>query len=367
MKTKQVLSVQGMHCAGCETIIEEALVAIPWVNQVAADFPDSKVKVEFDDSKIKIEDICRIIEAKGYQIQNPLNIGKRRDTGAIIRKTLVFIITLGLIVGLYYLMQGTRDLWHKYSLPALDARASEGMVFMVGLISGLHCIGMCGNFVMGYTAKDALNRRPSLPSHLVYGIGKTLSYALFGAIFGFLGSVLKITPLISAISTGMAGLFLVFFGLSMLNVWAPLKRLRFRQPQGMAQFASKQQQKSRSPFFIGFFSGFLLGCGPLQAMYVMAAGLGDPLAGAKTLALFGLGTLPALFSFGFLVRLLSASSIRRFLQLSGVFLVVMGAIMLNNSLLRSQSGYDARSVLHKCFPDYIEPNKIEPTATHHCH
>ncbi len=367
MKTKQILSVQGMHCSGCETIIEDALSSLAWVNRVKANFPDSKVKVEFENSKIGIDEICNVIKEKGYQIQSPARVSNVSDTAGKIRKILVFVITLGLVIGVYYLMQGTRELWQHYSLPALDARASEGMIFMVGLISGLHCIGMCGNFVMGYTTKDAQNHRPSLPSHIFYGLGKTLSYALFGALFGFLGSLFKISPLLSSISTGVAGLFLVIFGLSMLNVWAPLKRMRLRQPQGMARFAIKQRQQTHSPFFIGFFSGFLIGCGPLQAMYVMAAGLGEPLAGAKTLILFGLGTLPALFSFGYLVRLLSVSSIHRFLQLSGCFLVIMGLIMLNNSLLRADSGYDARSMLHSTFPEYVAANEVNPGARYHCH
>jgi len=167
---------------------------------------------------------------------------------------------------------------------------------------------------------------------------------MFGALFGFLGSLISITPFIQGITNLVAGVFLFLFGLNMLNVFAILKHIRIKQPKSVAHFAIEQRQRSRSPFFIGFFTGFLLGCGPLQAMYVMAAGSSDPWVGAKILTLFGLGTLPALWSFGYLTRLFSAVTTQRFFQLSGVILIFIGLMMLNKGLMRTHSGYDFKSI-----------------------
>src|SRR5512134_498499 len=47
----------------------------------------------------------------------------------------------------------------------------------------------------------------------------------------------------------------------------------------------------RSPLVIGLLNGLMLGCGPLQAMYIMAAGTGSAQEGATMLFFFGLGTL----------------------------------------------------------------------------
>ncbi len=241
----------------------------------------------------------------------------------------------------------SRKIWHQFSLPEIDSQLSDGMIFIVGLITGLHCIGMCGGFVINYTAKDTEQGQSSYLSHFLYGIGKTLSYAMFGAFFGFVGSIVSITPFIKGVSAICAGLFLIVFGLNMLNIFAPLKRFRFKQPEAMARFAIEKRRQSKSPFFIGFFSGFLLGCGPLQAMYVLAAGNGDPLQGAKILALFGLGTLPALLSFGLLTKVLSEKMTRRFLQASGIILLFIGSMMLNKGLIRTESGYDFKTVGEK--------------------
>ena len=56
-------------------------------------------------------------------------------------------------------------------------------LFLVGLLGGTHCIGMCGGIV-GALSLGATSR-PSL--HLAYNAGRILSYGVAGAIAGALG------------------------------------------------------------------------------------------------------------------------------------------------------------------------------------
>jgi len=143
----------------------------------------------------------------------------------------------------------------------------------------------------------------------------------------------------------------------MLGLFSALKHVHIKQPKSITHFAIEQRKRSRGPFFIGFFTGFLLGCGPLQAMYVMAAGSGDPLLGAKIMTLFGLGTLPALLSFGYLSRLFSAVTTRHFFQLSGVILIFIGVMMFNKGLIRIDSGDDSKSMEHKSITESEKQHK----------
>ncbi|RLA16693.1 MAG: heavy metal transport/detoxification protein [Gammaproteobacteria bacterium] len=336
MQNSKEITIKGMMCGGCESIIEEAVSEIEGVLEVKSDYPTGKCQVSFDNSMTSLENIHKIIEQKGYGIDL-----STANKGSIFIKISLSILAL---IGIVLLMVFSRKLWHQFSVPDISSQLSYSMIFIVGLITGLHCIGMCGSFVIGYTVKDAENGRSAYLSHVLYGTGKTLSYAMFGAIFGFIGSVVSITPFISGVSILLAGIFLIIFGLNTLNLFAALKRVRFKQPEAMARYANKKRRNSRSPFFIGFFSGFLLGCGPLQAMYIMAAGNGDPLEGAKFLAAFGLGTLPALLGFGMATRWLSGSMTQRISQISGVILIVMGSMMLNKGLMKTKSGYDFKSI-----------------------
>ena len=338
----KTLQVSGMVCGGCETAIEEALQTLTGVKAVKADYPKGQVTVNFEEESINLEAISQKIIETGYQV---IEASKANKSSVIIK---VFLSLLAL-AGIVALMFFSRQLWHQFSLPDVDSSLTNGMIFVTGLITGLHCVGMCGAFVINYTAKDTERNQSSYLSHFLYGLGKTLSYSLFGAFFGFIGSLISITPFIKGVSAIVAGTFLIIFGLNMLNVFAPLKRVRLTQPESVMRFAIKRRKQARSPFFIGFFTGFLLGCGPLQAMYVMAAGTSDPIQGAKILFFFGLGTLPALLSFGFIARLLTAQMTRRFLQTSGVILLFIGAMMLNKGLMRTQSGYDFMSLKHKAY------------------
>jgi sulfite exporter TauE/SafE len=129
----------------------------------------------------------------------------------------------------------------------------------------------------------------------------------------------------------------------------------------ISQITDRKRQGYSSPLFIGVFSGFIFGCGPLQAMYVMAAGNGDAFQGFVHLALFGLGTLPALFSFGLVSHLFTKTMTRRFLQASGIILIVLGSIMLYRGIIRSGSGNKPESGVVKscCRPSQVSFEKKE--------
>lgn len=86
-------------------------------------------------------------------------------------------------------------------------------------------------------------------------------------------------------------------------------------------------------------------CGPLQAMYVLAAGTGNPLQGAALLFLFGIGTLPMLIGFGVFTTTLAKAAAPVLVKIASVTVVGMGAVMLNRGLILTQSGYDLGSLV----------------------
>ena len=94
---------------------------------------------------------------------------------------------------------------------------SLGLLFLWGSLTGFHCVGMCGGFVVSYAAADARAGRSSFVSHLSYGAGKTLSYTAIGAAFGWLGAFIAFTPLLRGVAGVAAGAFLIIFGLNMLG------------------------------------------------------------------------------------------------------------------------------------------------------
>jgi sulfite exporter TauE/SafE/copper chaperone CopZ len=332
--------VGGMHCQGCETTIEQAVAQLSGVQDIKADFAAGTVTVSFDPGRTAPRKIIETIDSQGYQC-SPAPAGGSSWLRAFGR-LLIALLALTVIAAL--LIQGDQ-LAERMHLPEFDRSMSYGLLFLIGFVTGFHCVGMCGAFVVGYTASAAATgKRFLVLSHIFYGIGKTLSYTLIGGLFGLLGSFIAFTPEIRGFAAIAAGIFLIVFGLNMLDWFKSLRRVHIRIPTFLNRFVYGKTQKSKSPFLIGLLNGLMVACGPLQAMYIMAAGTGSFVEGAKLLFVFGLGTLPILFGFGVLTSLISAQATQGLLKASAFLVMALGLIMLNRGLIMSGSGYDFRTL-----------------------
>lgn len=230
-------------------------------------------------------------------------------------------------------------------MPKLGRDMSYGLLVLVGFLTSFHCVGMCGPLILGYVAKNAANGHESHVAHLLYGVGKTLSYTFTGALFGAFGAVVAFTPYTQGMVGIAAGAFLMLFGLHMLEVFPALSHFQIKAPGFLMRFIGKEYRKHSNPFMIGLLNGLMIICGPLQAMYVMAAGTGSWSAGAIILFFFGLGTLPLMMGFGFLTSLLSANLTPKLLKASGFIVMALGAIMLNRGLAVTGAGVDFNTLV----------------------
>ncbi|HEY6043429.1 MAG TPA: sulfite exporter TauE/SafE family protein, partial [Nitrosospira sp.] len=141
-----------------------------------------------------------------------------------------------------------------------------------------------------------------------------------------------------------ASIFVIIYGLKMLDVFPPLRRFTLRLPRFFTKGVANELRVQRSPLVIGLLNGFMLGCGPLQAMYIMAAGTGSPQEGAMMLFFFGLGTLLPLLSFGLIASSVSRSVMRQLVLASAILVISMGLMMADRGLKLTGSGYDFNSL-----------------------
>ena len=230
-------------------------------------------------------------------------------------------------------------------MPKFSRDMNYALLVLIGFLTSFHCVGMCGPLILGYTANNATRGYKSYGTHLLYGIGKTLSYTLIGALFGAFGAIVAFTPYTQGAVGIAAGVFLILFGLHMLEVFPALSHFQFKAPAFVMRFVGKEYRKHSNPFVIGLLNGLMIICGPLQAMYVMAAGTGSWSEGAAILFFFGIGTLPLLLGFGFLTSLISKNLTPKLLKASGVIVMVLGAIMLNRGLAVTGTGVDFNTLV----------------------
>ena len=105
--------------------------------------------------------------------------------------------------------------------------AQFAAAFLIGLLGGVHCVGMCGGIVGALTVQ-APRRRPAWELHLAYSAGRIASYAAAGAIMGMIGGaglmfdqVLPVQLLLYV----LANLVLVSLGLYLAGLGTQLARL----------------------------------------------------------------------------------------------------------------------------------------------
>ncbi|MFH1056154.1 MAG: sulfite exporter TauE/SafE family protein [Candidatus Altiarchaeota archaeon] len=328
--TTKKIKVNGMVCGSCEKVITKHALGLNGVKDVKADHKTGDCEITFDERKVSIAEIYERINEKGYHCSESTKAGMKGIS--------VALGLLALAIGAYIILQPRFEAY----MPALDQNTSLALIFIIGLFTGFHCVAMCGGFVVSY----AVNEGKAYMSHIRYGLAKTLSYAFFGGVFGFIGSFITFTPFMRGAAAVIAGTFLVLFGLNMLDMFTWFRRFRF----GMPSFVEGKMGKSKNPTMIGLLNGLMIACGPLQAMYVFAAASGSPYYGALSLAVFGLGTLPVLLGFGVLTSLMSSKLTHNIVRYSGVLVVVLGLIMVNRGVALTGTGYDVKTLTESVQP-----------------
>ncbi|MFH0836150.1 MAG: sulfite exporter TauE/SafE family protein [Candidatus Micrarchaeota archaeon] len=339
------MKVKGMRCSGCEKTIEDALKPIDGVESVKVNYTDGTLEVAFDENKTNADRLMQAVSDNGYSCAEFNEPVKQDDDSKVFDYGMKLLGVALLLSGLALVFYVGSGFIEGIQLPEISQNMSYGLLFIVGLLTGFHCITMCGGFVVSYTAKHAQEGTSANKSHLLYAAGKTLSYTIIGAAFGLLGSIIVFTPLMRGAAALIAGLFLVVFGLNMLNVFPALRKIRIKTPAFLSRFVGEESRKQKSPLAIGLLNGLMIACGPLQAIYIMAAGTGSMVEGAKLLLIFGLGTLPVMLGFGFLTGFLSSKLTRSILNASGFVVILLGLIMFNQGLALTGTGLDANSLV----------------------
>lgn len=184
-------------------------------------------------------------------------------------------------------------------------------LFLVGLLGGTHCVGMCGGIVgalsMGGRARWSL--------HLAYNGGRIFSYTVAGAIAGALGAAsLGLegqVPVRMALYV-LANFMLVALGLYLLGitrVLAPVEGVGLRLWRHVQPLTRRflPARTVAQAFPLGLLWGWLP-CGLVYSALATALTAGSVGRGALAMLAFGLGTLPNLLLAGMLLGRLQAFS-----------------------------------------------------------
>ncbi len=339
---KRKLSVKGMTCKSCEHLITNHVRKMDGVRHIDVNYSKGTAHVTYDAERTDIDTIIGAVEEKGYKCEEHSETRHSDSRWKSAGTMLGFAVV---ILGAYIIAQSS----FISAVPDLGANASLLLIFTIGLLTGFHCIGMCGGFMVSYTTKNAMdddtsekrpNRISRIKPHLSYSTGKLISYTVVGGAFGLIGSFFAFTGPTRGIIAVAAGILMIIMGLNMLNIFPFLRKVNFT---GLGFLGKRMSGRNKGPFTLGLFTG-LMPCGPLIAMELYAAGTGSVLLGATALLVFGLGTLPVMNVFGATLSMLSMNFTKRILKVSAVVVMVLGIIMLSRGMTLSGVGFNLNSV-----------------------
>ena len=205
--------------------------------------------------------------------------------------------------------------------------------FILGLLGSFHCIGMCGPIAFALPL-DRSSTSKMVFQNFLYHLGRLITYALIGVLFGLIGRGLFISGLQQRLSILMGGIMIAsvlipvqFF--NKFNVTKPLYKVIAQVKKQLGLYLNKKTNKSI--FLIGFFNGFLP-CGLVYMALVGAIATSSVLQGSIYMFLFGIGTVPMMSLAVFTGNILKVSIRNKIQKVIPVFVVIIGLLFILRGL-----------------------------------
>lgn len=217
--------------------------------------------------------------------------------------------------------------------------------FFVGLLGGVHCIGMCGGIVgalsLGSQQARGVSEQNTLLFLVAYNLGRMSSYVLAGTLVGGLGwlaaNMLAVNEAQRILSV-FAGLFMMAMGFYLAGWWRGLARIEQAggviwkriEPLGRSMIPVR---KPGQALVLGIIWGWLP-CGLVYSVLIWAIASGGAVEGGLLMLSFALGTLPNLLLMGvFAARLSRFVSNPMVRNIAGGLVVLFGLLMLYRALV----------------------------------
>lgn len=326
---KKQIYIGGMTCVNCQNKIERKLRKTAGISKAAVSYQKECAWITYDADQISLEEITAIIGRLDYQV-----LAKREKKQADIGRVAGILIV---ILILYAILERTGILNLLVPGQLAETGMGYGMLFVVGVLTSVHCVAMCGGInltqcLSGMNAVGTDKKISTFLPSLLYNLGRVISYTAIGFVLGFAGRLIGgsgagVPVLLQGILKMIAGIFMVIMGINMLNIFPWLRRLWLRMPRFLAVKTGAEREKHTQPFAVGLLNG-LMPCGPLQSMQIVALACANPFAGALSMFLFSLGTVPLMLGLGSFISALGRRFTQKVMGIGAILVVVLGLAML---------------------------------------
>lgn len=201
------------------------------------------------------------------------------------------------------------------------------MFFLYGILTSIHCVGMCGGIVMSVTVGEKEEGRFLLRKQALYHTGRLLAAAILGILLGLTGELFYKNAYFKLLFPLVCGSVMVIMGIVHMGILQKLAPVF--HSSALSGFFS--QIKKKGAFAAGALT-VLLPCGALHSAEVYAAGTGNAVEALICMVTFVAGTIPALLLFGMCHAAVTGVARRITLKISGIITVLLGIKLILKAL-----------------------------------
>lgn len=348
-----VVRIHGMTCTSCEVLIERKFKELPGVRHVKVNHASGKCRIYSEpNTTLRISELQKPIEEHGYRIGLWHAQNDNALSGSPSPQQRTTLGELGVIFLLIFAVYTLLKTFGVFSFSQnLESSFSFGAVFVIGLVAATStCIAVVGGLILSLSGKmqeinpDATTWQ-KFRVHLLFNIGRLISYFVLGGIIGMIGKAITPSPRFTGILTIAIAIIMILLGIDILNL-VRTKRFIPRMPKFISHklHAMVESKNPATPFLLGVLT-FFLPCGFTQSMQLYALTTGSFWQGAMTMLVFALGTLPALLGIGMMSSFTRGNIARYFLKFSGALVLVLGFYNFNNGL--SLAGVSTSNIFNR--------------------
>jgi sulfite exporter TauE/SafE len=219
-------------------------------------------------------------------------------------------------------------------------------ILVASLVGSVHCAGMCGGFVCFYAGAANGSDAAALRAHAMYNLGRLTSYLTLGAIAGAIGAGVSSLGAMAGLQHAaalVAGALMVGWAISTIASQRGVRLGALRAPaswqraMGRVLHAVREQPMATRAWLTGLLTT-MLPCGWLYVFVATAGGSGSVRSGVLTMAVFWLGTVPALLAVGLGAQRLFGPLRQRLPMLSATLVLVMGLLSISGRFSMQHAG-----------------------------
>jgi uncharacterized protein len=333
---KTTVCVQGMHCASCDILVKNQFQKIDNIQSVQADHHTQTAEITYTGDLNKAE-LNQKIAQFGYTVVEPQAFVQERKES--LAKRLFDAGAIAMILFMLFVVAQEFSLIPSFQSSSLTFTT----VFILGLVASTStCMATSGamflatigklNSTQGVSTEKQSVMHNFMPA-LMFNVGRVGAYTVGGFLIGMVGQAVSGNAQFgSMLSLGVA-FMMILIGLDMLKLISLSSILPNSLNKGL--FEKLEHKFSQNPRGTAIFMGaitYFLPCGFTQTVQVYALGLADPVKSAAMMAIFAIGTMPALLAIGFASSFTKSALYPMFSKVMGMVVFVIGISYVSNAL-----------------------------------